>query len=232
MEAAHERFEERLDCVIVLRVLTKEEIQKLADRTREIRGKYRHPSHLHTPQSIENQQYSTEGTQPDDWHQNRSRSRLPSLSRPLPSPLQRNDSDTAAFTAQEERTAQGRREGLGKRRAWTYHLGQGLRDILVHSLTQLEDKRHEEDKHERKSSRRPDRNRERRDRGEYEYSDSEDEFKEKQPKMLEAPSTVGSTSNADFIRDSRDRRHERDREAEPAYMSGGNGRKDESQSRY
>ena len=41
LEEAKERFEERLDCVIVLRVLTKEEIQKLADRTKEIRGKYR-----------------------------------------------------------------------------------------------------------------------------------------------------------------------------------------------
>jgi hypothetical protein len=39
LEAAQERFEERLDCVIVLRVLTKEEIQKLADRTRDIRGR-------------------------------------------------------------------------------------------------------------------------------------------------------------------------------------------------
>jgi hypothetical protein len=38
LEEAQERFEERLDCVIVLRVLTKEEVQKLADRTREIRG--------------------------------------------------------------------------------------------------------------------------------------------------------------------------------------------------
>lgn len=38
LEAAQERFEERLDCVIVLRVLTKEEIQKLADKTRGIRG--------------------------------------------------------------------------------------------------------------------------------------------------------------------------------------------------
>ncbi|KAF2019765.1 hypothetical protein BU24DRAFT_406391 [Aaosphaeria arxii CBS 175.79] len=34
---AQERFEERMDCVIVLRVLTKEQIQKLADRTKEIR---------------------------------------------------------------------------------------------------------------------------------------------------------------------------------------------------
>ncbi|KAL1296680.1 hypothetical protein AAFC00_000157 [Neodothiora populina] len=37
LEEAKERFEEREDCVIVLRVLTKEEIQKLADRTAAIR---------------------------------------------------------------------------------------------------------------------------------------------------------------------------------------------------
>jgi hypothetical protein len=37
LEEAKERFEERLDCVIVLRVLTKQDIQKLADRTKEIR---------------------------------------------------------------------------------------------------------------------------------------------------------------------------------------------------
>ena len=38
LEEAKERFVERLDCVIVLRVLTKEEIQKFATRTAEIRG--------------------------------------------------------------------------------------------------------------------------------------------------------------------------------------------------
>lgn len=38
LEEAKERFEERMDCVIVLRVLTKQEIQKLADRTAEIRA--------------------------------------------------------------------------------------------------------------------------------------------------------------------------------------------------
>ncbi|OCK85624.1 hypothetical protein K432DRAFT_19324 [Lepidopterella palustris CBS 459.81] len=37
LNEAHERFEERMDCVIVLRVLTKEDIQKLADRTAQIR---------------------------------------------------------------------------------------------------------------------------------------------------------------------------------------------------
>ncbi|KAF2661868.1 hypothetical protein K491DRAFT_332872 [Lophiostoma macrostomum CBS 122681] len=37
LEEAKERFEERMDCVIVLRVLSKAEIQKLAYRTKEIR---------------------------------------------------------------------------------------------------------------------------------------------------------------------------------------------------
>ena len=40
LEEAKERFVERLDCVIVLRVLTKEEVQKLATRTAEIRGMF------------------------------------------------------------------------------------------------------------------------------------------------------------------------------------------------
>lgn len=37
LEEAKERFEERMDCVIVLRVLEKQEIQKLADRTKKLR---------------------------------------------------------------------------------------------------------------------------------------------------------------------------------------------------
>jgi hypothetical protein len=39
LEAGNERFEERSDYVIVLRVLTKEEIQQYAVKTQEIRGK-------------------------------------------------------------------------------------------------------------------------------------------------------------------------------------------------
>lgn len=39
LEAGRERFEERPDYVIVLRVLTKEEIQAYAVKTQEIRGK-------------------------------------------------------------------------------------------------------------------------------------------------------------------------------------------------
>lgn len=42
LEKAHERFEEREDYVIVLRVLSREEIQKLADKTKEVRGRYPH----------------------------------------------------------------------------------------------------------------------------------------------------------------------------------------------
>jgi hypothetical protein len=38
LRAGNERFEERSDCVIVLRVLTKDEIQTYAEKTREIRG--------------------------------------------------------------------------------------------------------------------------------------------------------------------------------------------------
>lgn len=38
LEAGHERFEERAECVIVLRVLSKEEIQAYAVKTKEIRG--------------------------------------------------------------------------------------------------------------------------------------------------------------------------------------------------
>lgn len=39
LERSHLRFEEREDYVIVLKVLSREEIEKLAERTREIRGK-------------------------------------------------------------------------------------------------------------------------------------------------------------------------------------------------
>ena len=44
LEKLHERFEERDDYVIVLRVVTREEITKLAEKTKEIRGNV--PCHL------------------------------------------------------------------------------------------------------------------------------------------------------------------------------------------
>ena len=40
LEKAHERFEERDDYVIVLRVVSREEIQKFAEKTKELRGKF------------------------------------------------------------------------------------------------------------------------------------------------------------------------------------------------
>lgn len=42
LDEMHERYEEFEDHVIILRVVTKEEIQKFAERTKEIRGKRRH----------------------------------------------------------------------------------------------------------------------------------------------------------------------------------------------
>lgn len=53
LEDQKERFEERLDCVIVLRVLTREEIQKLADKTAEIRGMHCVLSSLSTLSSVQ-----------------------------------------------------------------------------------------------------------------------------------------------------------------------------------
>lgn len=229
LEAAHERFEERLDCVIVLRVLTKEEIQKLADRTREIRGK-RHRALFATPEETS----CLDGTASFDEV---CEADIKPSSKPS-SPLQRSDSDSAAISADSEAHAQeaegDEKDGRRRRRAWTYHLGRGLRNAFIHSLTSYSsDQRYEEERTERKAGRRSQRNRDRRDRDEYEYSDSEDEFMEKAPKMLEAPSTAGASSNnADFIRENRDRRYERERESEPSYMSGGlggGGRRDDSQ---
>lgn len=57
LEKSHERFEERDDYVIVLRVLSREEIEKLAEKTKQIRGKsqnYVQQSHMITTELIEN----------------------------------------------------------------------------------------------------------------------------------------------------------------------------------
>lgn len=103
--------------------------------------------------------------------------------------------------------------------------------LCTHTDLICVDKRHEEESRaERKASRRRERNKDRRDRDEYE-DDSENEFAPKKPMMLEAPSAGTSTlggapsSEADFIRDNRDRR-DREREREPQYMSGGRGERD------
>lgn len=138
LEAAHERFEERLDCVIVLRVLTKEEIQKLADRTREIRGKRHHS--LYNPSEKETSCLDGTARFDDIAHQATSK---PLSKSPTPPPLHRSNSDPAATpnAAREERAQEEQRgnKGIGQRRrqrARTEILGQGLRTAIMHSLTQ------------------------------------------------------------------------------------------------
>jgi hypothetical protein len=83
-----------------------------------------------------------------------------------------------------------------------------------------------EDKHERRTSRRRDRTRDRKDRDEYEEVDSEDEYAPRKPKMLEAPSEGGagsSSADADFIRGDRERR---ERESVYAPSSAARGERD------
>ena len=103
------------------------------------------------------------------------------------------------------------------------------------------DEKYEEERSERKAQRKRDKAKDRKERDEY-YEDSEDEFKEKQPMMLEAPSSAAGVGSeqADFIRENRDRRREREGEREVQYqsaqqpynMSGGLGRRDDGGSAY
>ena len=222
LEEAKERFEERLDCVIVLRVLTKEEIQKLADRTRELRGKY-HRSHHSAPDQKYNAPTAKDHTRHGSPHDG---ARIG---------LRHVTSDTDASPTSEESEASKQKDkdrGKTMCQAWTVDTTQGFVSILKHSLIELShaDERYQEEREERKAARRKDRNHDRRERDEYELDDSEDEFKAKAPKMLEAPSTASGTSTsdqADFIRENRDRRRDRDGDREHQYMSGGLGRRDE-----
>jgi hypothetical protein len=71
LEEAKERFEERMDCVIVLRVLTKQDIQKLADRTKKIRE--RRGMSNHTVDASFDTNYLAEDEYPDDRDRGRER---------------------------------------------------------------------------------------------------------------------------------------------------------------
>lgn len=244
LEAAQERFEERLDCVIVLRVLTKEEIQKLADKTREIRGK-RHRSRYADPRDIT----PPNGTSPDqsyvdgtNAHKAASTSTTPHLEHLYqqlalnPPPLVDFIDTSARSSLEEARSGREDRGKSGRSRVHTsstHGHGGGSHGNRQHSLTRdarYADKRYEEERSERKPApRKSTRNRDRYEHGEYEYSESEDEFKEKSPKMLEAPSSAGASSDADFIRENQ-RRHDRDRD-EPSYISGALGSRDDGRRR-
>ncbi|KAK5742012.1 hypothetical protein LTR17_003520 [Elasticomyces elasticus] len=107
---------------------------------------------------------------------------------------------------------------------------------LADRTSALRDERYEEERQERKAAKRRERNSARHENDEY-IDDSEDEWAEKKPKMLEAPapqSVAGASyaassgvnsGDTDFVRDNRERRRDRD-EREPQYMSGGLGRRE------
>ncbi len=199
----------------MLRVLTKEEIQKLADRTKRIRG-MQSRSLYHAPPS------SSDVSSEEDLDDRRgvfnSARRLrrfsdSSMSAP-PSPTDSGMNE------------QGRRS-LG-RRAWTADAAQSFINIVRNTLIELSkttDERYEEEKEAKRAERREARHRDRGERDEYE-DDSENEFKPRAPRMLEAPAstvTGASSSDAGYVHQARDRRDDRERDRETHHMSGGLG---------
>ena len=82
----------------------------------------------------------------------------------------------------------------------------------------ITDARYDDEKRERRERKKRDKERARREADEY-SDDSEDEFKERAPRMLEAGPTTGESdaTAADFVRDNRDRERERERERERDY---------------
>jgi hypothetical protein len=217
LQEAKERFEERLDCVIVLRVLTKEEIQKLADRTKELRGKRR--SHYFTPPESSDPVLDDDLERHDAYNSSRydHRTSYPTTTA-SPSPTEGGAPKHG-----------GRPRHRLKRRAWTVDATQGFINTIRNTLIELSnstDERYEEEREERRAQRRHERHADRHQRDEYD-DNSEDEFKPRAPKMLEAPSSTMTGASAsdhtvsDYVRDSRDRRGERERESH--HMSGGLG---------
>lgn len=210
-----------MDCVIVLRVLTKEEIQKLADRTRELRGKQRRRKSYF--ELFDDDDEDAESLQAD-----RSDSFFEAVSPPLDEP---SPQLPLGGTPRERRNTPSRR-------AFTLPtLPSALCNIFTlpaHSLThtptdsrQASD-RHETERLERKAARKRERNKDRKDRDEFASDDSEDEYVERKPRMLEAPTQPATTAgaDADFVGSNRERR--REREGEQVYASGsGSGRRDE-----
>ncbi|KAK3072136.1 hypothetical protein LTR53_007367 [Teratosphaeriaceae sp. CCFEE 6253] len=237
LEEAKERFEERLDCVIVLRVLTKEEIQKLADRTSALRGR-RYPSFAS----------GDDGGDLRDGEELRRRGSRTHSKRPS---VAHSGRGYSANDALNEPSEEHRPSKPGKaRKMWTMH---GARDFLQYlinpslTLPPPTDERYEQERQERKVAKRRERQgaAARHDADEYVVDDSSDEWAEKKPKMLEGapapPSGVGSSvatglsglgsgEPVDFVRESRERRREREEGRERVdagyNMSGGLGRRE------
>jgi zinc finger CCCH domain-containing protein 13 len=226
LEEAKERFEERLEHVIVLRVLTKEEVQKLAQRTAEIRGNnYRR---FFAPlNSWERDLHRSS----DDWevvYNTRRNSgyhfRLPRINRRHSNPT---DDEATKIRSRVYRKPSRPK----KRRAYTVAATETIVNVLRNSLIELSrptDERYQEERRERRAMRH-ERNKDRRDRDEYD-DDSENEFKPKAPRMLEAPAPPSSTitggtasSDADFVRNSRERMRDGGEREREYSMSGGLG---------
>ncbi|KAK3051573.1 hypothetical protein LTR09_007228 [Extremus antarcticus] len=230
LEEAQERFEERLDCVIVLRVLTKEEIQKLADRTKELRGTY-HRSHSAT---TSHDSEDSDSTSDDEGYRRADTQHAATPIRPHIDRSRTAPSTPTDGGAPENNRTPPRRPERG--RAWTIDPSSRFLDLLRHTLTELTrstDERYEEERQERKAARRHDRAHDRQNRDEFD-DDSENEFKPRAPRMLEAPSSAAGTTTtgvsagdpADFVRERR-RDGEGEREREKRYMSGGAGTRSE-----
>lgn len=245
LEEAKERFEERQDCVIVLRVLTKEEIQKFADRTNVLRGRRRRS---HSTHRAYEERYGTPGSGGGEGVRRRS-----------------SESGMRDGEGGEE----GRGEGLQRRhshssdprsRSHPHHRDHHhhttpptsttlLLDLVASAFPNLiprtladdddfpntEKRESERREQEERESRHARRNRDRRERDEYEEENSEDEFKARAPKMLEAPSAGGASGGGDTA-DFRERRSERERERERdrdgSYVSSSTSKRREKEDEY
>ena len=236
LEEAKERFEERADCVIVLRVLTKEDIQKFADKTKIIRGMRRH--------------YLTTTTHHDDSYAR------PYLRRCASDFTTRSEASTTSISTQTPPQRSRRRPTRPqRRRAHSNPITTTdiILDVLAAAFPTLipstlanhpprtdkreAEMREQEERSSRISSRhrsRDDRNRDRRERDEYEDENSEDEFKPRAPRMLALPGVDASAGGeqADFRERRGERDRERDREREGSYVSANSRRRDDRETEY
>ncbi|KAK6441799.1 hypothetical protein LTR95_001965 [Oleoguttula sp. CCFEE 5521] len=124
LEDAKERFEERMDFVIVLRVLTKEEIQKLADRTREIREKRHETPEERTERRDKGErrrkEKDRERREKDEYSDHSEDEYAPKAPRMLEAPASAGQLGTSTFGSEadfvrENRERRGERERDGER---------------------------------------------------------------------------------------------------------------------
>lgn len=247
--------------------MTKQEIQKFANRTKQIRGR-RLASHiLHRVASggdwwrVSGYDYYASDDEEEDYDDDElgvgfeavdHDARMRTASRPRP--LQRCNTAPASSSSGSHgnyhRLANSIRGTSQSPSRLTHPLLTLLETALTHILFPNTEERYEEEREARRAERhgsttggssthrshRSDRDRDRANRDEYIDENSEDEFKPRAPKMLEAPaSTAGSAAiaasagdAADFVRERDGRRRERERDdGGSVYVSGGLGRREE-----